>query len=177
MLSEFSGILDTFNRDSKVIAGGWFEPKRDESNMFKFTETRGKDGKPEINMQVNARYAHMSEEAMRASSVYEFTKWAGETGKLNLSPEDTKLAAMLAFGQSLSVDDGYRDREVWAGFLQRYNLPADIDQGKVMSALGQHTGNNYAGDEVVLGKLKASLAPATLEALKKPEVGAAIRML
>jgi hypothetical protein len=176
-LSEFSGILDRINPDSKVIAGGWFEPKRDETGVFKFTETKGKDGAPLFSMQVNSRYAHMSEEAMRASSVYEFSKWAADTGKLQMSPEDSKLSAMLAFGQSLSVDDGYRDREVWSNFLQRYNLPADIDQGKVSSALAAHTGHNYAGDSTTLQKLKAALSPETLEALKKPEVGVPVKIL
>lgn len=176
-LSEFSGILDHINPDSKVVAGGWFEPKRDEPGVFKFTEQRGKNGKPEYVMQVNARYAHMSEEAMRASSVYEFSKWAADTGKLQKSPEDAKLAAMLAFGQSLSVDDGYRDREVWSGFLERYNLPSDIDQGKVSSALARHTGHNYAGDQAGIDALKASLSPATIEALKRPEVGVPVRIL
>jgi hypothetical protein len=177
-LSEFSGILDRINPDSKVIAGGWFEPKRDETGVFRFTETKGKDGKPLIKMEVNARYAHMSEEAMRASSVYEFSKWAADTGKLTFrNPEDSKLASMLAFGQSLSVDDGYRDREVWSKFVERYNLPPEIDQGAVSTALAAHSGHNYAGDQAGIDKLRQALPPAVLEALKRPEVGVPVRIL
>ena len=177
-LSEFSGILERYNPDSKVVAGGWFDPKPGESSVFRFAEQRGRDGKPEVVMQVNSRYAHMSEEAMRASSVYEFSKWLGDSGKLSQrDPVENKLAAMLAFGQSLSVDEGYRDREIWGNFLQRYNLPADIDQGKVTSALGAHQGHAYAGDANGVRALKAALSPDTLAQLSKPEVGVPVRIL
>jgi len=176
-LSEFSGILDHVNPDSKVIGGGFFDPKMGEKDLIRFTEQKSKTGKPEFVMQVNSRYSHMSEEALRGVGVYEFTRFLQDKGHLRLAPVDGKLAAVVAFAQSLDVDDGYRDREVWSQMLTRFNLPADIDQGKVMSALGSHTGHNYAGDQAVINALKAALSPATLEALKKPEAGVPISIV
>jgi hypothetical protein len=47
-LSEFSGILDRANPDSKVIAGGWYEPKAGEpKDVVRFAEQKGRDGKTE----------------------------------------------------------------------------------------------------------------------------------
>jgi hypothetical protein len=47
----------------------------------------------------------------------------------------------------------------------------------VRSALGRHTGHNYAGDQAVIDALKASLPPAVIEQLKKPEVGVPVTIL
>ena len=176
-LSEFSGILDRANPDSKVIAGGWFEPKMGEKELVRFTEQKGKTGNTEFVMQVNARYSHMSEEALRGITVYEFTRYLADKGTLRMDPVDAKLASVVAFAQSLDVDDGTRDDEVWSALQSRYNLPADLDRSKVMSALGSHTGNNYAGDQAVIDALKTALSPATLAALKKPEVGVPVTIV
>ena len=177
-LSEFSGILDRVNPDSKVIGGGYFDPKMGEKDLIRFTEQKGKTGKPEFVMQVSSRYSHMSEEALRGVSVYEFTRYLADAGKLGrMDPVDAKLACVVAFAQSLDVDDGFRDREVWAALQSRYNLPADLDKAKVMTALGSHTGHNYAGDQAVIDALKAALSPAALAELKKPEVGVPVTIV
>ncbi|MBL8938514.1 MAG: hypothetical protein JNM69_28360, partial [Archangium sp.] len=170
-LSEFSGILDRANPDSKVIAGGWFEPKMGEKDLIRFTEQRGRDGKTEYVMSVSSRYSHLSEEGLRAITVFEFNRFLGDKGLLRMPAEDVKLAGLLAFGQSLAVDEGYRDNEVWSTFIKRYNLPASISLSMVTQALGAHTGHNYAGDAAGVAKLKELIGPAALAELKKPEVG------
>ena len=145
--------------------------------MVRFTEQKGKNGKPEYVMSFNARYAHMSEEAMRATTVFEFTRWLQDGGKLRMSPEDGKLAGVIAFAQSLAVDEGYRDREVFGTFLKRYNLPESISLSDVTTALAAHTGHNYAGDATVVAKLKSSLSPDALAALARPEVGVPVTII
>ncbi|MBM4781483.1 MAG: hypothetical protein GQE15_27720 [Archangiaceae bacterium] len=170
-LSEFSGILDRANPDSKVIAGGWFEPKMGEKDLIRFTEQKGRDGKTEYVMSVSSRYSHLSEEALRAITVFEFNRFLGDKGLLRMPAEDVKLAGLLAFGQSLAVDEGYRDNEVWSTFIKRYNLPASINLSMVTQALGAHTGHNYAGDAATVAKLKELIGPAAVAELKKPEVG------
>lgn len=177
-LSEFSGILDRVNPDSKVIAGGWYEPKPGEpKDVCRFTEQKGKDGKPEYVMTFNARYSHMSEEAMRATTVYEFNRFLQDSGKLRMTPQDAKLAGVIAFAQSLSVDEGYRDREVFTTFLKRYNLPETIQLADVNTALGAHTGHNYAGDDAVIARLKTLIGPDALNALTRSEVGVPVTIL
>lgn len=176
-LSEFSGILDRANPDSKVIAGGWFEPKLGDKDVIRFSEQKGRSGKTEYVMQVSARYSHLSEEALRAVTVFEFNRYLGDKGLLRMPPEDVKLAGLLAFGQSLAVDEGYRDREVWSTFLQRFNLPPSIDLSMVTQALAAHTGHSYAGDAAGIAKLKELIGPAALAELKKPTVGAPVTVL
>lgn len=177
-LSEFSGILDRANPDSKVIAGGWYEPKPGEpKDLVRFTEQKGKDGKTEYVMTVNARYSHMSEEAMRAITAFEFNRFMQDTGKLRMTPEDAKLAGIAVFAQSLAVDEGYRDGDVFKNFLKRYNLPETITLSQVSSALGQHTGHNYAGDTAVVNALKAAIGPDAVAALKRPEVGVPVTVI
>lgn len=175
-LSEFSGILDRANPDSKVIAGGWFEPKMGDKDLIRFTEQKGKDGKTEYVMSVSSRYSHLSEEALRAITVFEFNRFLGDKGLLRMPPEDVKLAGLLAFGQSLAVDEGYRDREVWSTFVKRYNLPA-IELSAVTQALSAHQGHNYAGDAAGVAKLKELIGPAAYAELKKPEVGLPVAVL
>lgn len=177
-LAEFSGILDRVNPDSRVIAGGWYEPKMGEAkDVVRFTEQKGRDGKTEYVMTFNARYSHMSEEAMRATTAYEFNRYMQDSGKLRMDPVDAKLAGLLAFGQSLAVDEGYRDRDVWANFVKRYNFPETISLSDVSSALAAHTGHNYAGDSAGVAKLKAALGPDALAALARPEVGAPVTVI
>jgi hypothetical protein len=170
-LAEFSGILDKVDPDSRVIAGGWYEPKLGEKDLIRFTEQKGRDGKPEIVMQVSARCAHMSEEALRAVTAYEFNRYAQDSGKLRLDPVDAKLAGLLVFAQSLAVDEGYRDRELFTSFLRRYGFPPGIELSMVSQALAAHTGHAYAGDSNGVAKLKQLIGAAALAELKKPEVG------
>ncbi len=177
-LSEFSGILDRANPDSKVIAGGWYEPRPGEpKDVARFTEQKGKDGKTEYVMTFSARYAHMSEEAMRATTAYEFNRYMQDGGKLRLTPEDSKLAGVMLFAQSLAVDEGFRDGEVFKNFLKRYNLPETISLSDVTTALSAHTGHNYAGDPAVIAKLKTLVSADALAALKRPEVGVPVTIL
>jgi hypothetical protein len=177
-LSEFSGILDKYNPDSKVVAGGWYEPKAGEpKDVIRFSEQPGRNGKTEVVMTVNARYSHMSEEALRATTAFEFNRWLADSGKLRMPTENAKLGGVMAFAQSLSVDEGYRDTEVFSNFLKRYNLPTDISLSMVQQALGAHTGHNYAGDQAGIEKLKTLISPSALAYLQKPECGAPITVL
>jgi hypothetical protein len=177
-LSEFSGILERVNPDSRVVAGGWYEPKVGEAkDVVRFTEQKGRDGKTEYVMSFNARSSHMSEEAMRATTAYEFNRYMQDSGKLRMDPVDAKLAGLLVFGQSLAVDEGLRDRDVWANFLKRYNLPETISLANVTTALAAHSGHSYAGDSAGVANLKAAIGPAALAALARPEVGVPVTVL
>lgn len=90
---------------------------------------------------------------------------------------DSKLAGVMVFAQSLAVDEGYRDNEVFKTFLARYNLPETITLSSVNSALAAHTGHNYAGDPAVIAKLKGLISADALAALKRPEVGVPVTIL
>jgi hypothetical protein len=172
-VSEFNGVLRDVNEHSRVIAGGWFEPKAGEADVVKFEKAKGQDGQPEYRMTVNARYSHMSEEALRATCVYELNRWLQSSGEQKLDPVDRKLLAVIGYAQSLDIDDGWRDDELFGQFLSRYNLPA-INRNDIQSLLdAEH--HDYAGSEEMVQALKAKLTPAALAELKKPEVGEPVR--
>lgn len=174
-VSEFSGILDQVNPDSKVVAGGWFEPKAGEAEVVRFEKARGEGGKPEYRVTVNARYAHMSEESLRATMVFEFNRFLQSSGEQRLDPVDRKIAAVLSFAQSLDIDDSWRDDEVWAQFLSRYNLP-EIDRSIIQPLLdAEH--HDYAGNDRMVAEIKRQLSPQALAALARPEVGEPVRIL
>ncbi len=174
-VSEFNGVLRDVNEHSRVIAGGWFEPKNGEADVVKFEKAKGKDGQPEYRMTVNARYSHMSEEALRATCVYELNRYLQSSGEQKLDVVDRKLLAVIGFAQSLDIDDSWRDDEVFGEFLKRYNLP-EIDRNDIQTLLdAEH--HDYAGSQQMVDALKAKLTPAALAALKKPEVGEPVRYL
>ncbi|MDP1829018.1 MAG: hypothetical protein Q8L48_37495 [Archangium sp.] len=174
-VSEFSGILREVNEHSRVIAGGWFEPKAGEAEVVKFEKVAvpGKD--PEYRMTVNARYSHMSEEAIRATCAYELNRWLQSSGEQRLDPVDRKIAAVISFAQSLDIDEGFRDDEVFNNFLSRYNLPA-FSRDDIQTLLdAEH--HDYAGSEEMVATIKGKLSATALAELKKPEVGEPVRFL
>lgn len=175
-LSEFSAILERVNPDSKVVPNGWFEPKLGESDLVKFESARGPNGKPEFRMSVNARYAHASEEMLRLVTVHEFNRWLAESGQLRMDPVDAKLAGVIVAAQSLKVDDGFRDSEVWTNFLSRFNLP-NIPLATVTGILSAEHGHAYAGSLEMVRKLKATLSAEALAALKAQGSGAPTRFV
>ena len=174
-VSEFNGVLRNVNEHSRVIAGGWFEPKAGEADVVKFEKAKGADGQPEYRMTVNARYSHMSEEALRATCVYELNRWLQSSGEQKLDPVDRKLMAVIGFAQSLDIDDSWRDDEVYGQFLSRYNLP-NIPRDEIQPLLdAEH--HDYAGSQAMVDALKAKLPANVLAELKKPEVGEPVRYL
>lgn len=176
-VSEFSGILKSVNQHSRVLPAGWFEPKAGEAEVVKFTRVKGGgvNGADTFHMQVNARYSHMSEEALRATCIYEFNRFLQSSGEQRLDPVDRKLASVISFAQSLDIDDSFRDDEVFTQFLQRYNLPA-ISRRDIQALLdAEH--HDYAGSREMVASLKQKLSPAALAELTKPEVGEPVRYL
>jgi hypothetical protein len=124
-------------------------------------------------MTVNARYAHMSEEALRATCVYELNRWLQASGEQRIDPVDRKLLAVIGFAQSLDIDESWRDDEVFTNFLARYNLP-EIPRREIQALLNAEH-HDYAGNQAMVTALKAKLSPQVLEQLKKPEVGEPVR--
>lgn len=177
MLCEFSSILERLNRSSKVVPAGWFEPKDGEQELVRFSRRRGRDGKLEFHMQVNGRYSHMSEEALQAIAVYQFNRYLASSGRLRLPPLEVKLNGLILFAQSLRVDEGARDDEVWRSFLSRYNLPADIRLGTVTSVLLSAKDYYYAGSPEMVERLKKQLTPQQLMQLEMVEAGEPVRQV
>lgn len=168
-VSEFSSILEEVNPDSRVIAAGWFEPTEVDRTVVKFTPDKDANGAPVFKMQISSRYAHMSEEGLRAMVVYEFDKYLASTGRIGDGPVDRKLIGLIGFAQSLDIDESYRDDELWTAFLGRYGFP-NIDRNVIQGLLdAEH--HHYAGSPEMVEALRAKLPADVLAALARPEVG------
>jgi hypothetical protein len=174
-LSEFSALLERVNRDSRVVADGYFQPRSTDREVVRYLRDVGSDGKvSRYRMQLSADYAHMSEEAMRLVAIYEFNRFVTANGDLEIgSPAnrvlESKLNGLLVAAKSLDVDGGYRDAEVWKGFLRKYNFP-DISLGPINSLLAAEH-QHYAGSDAMIQKFKGQLASHLLEAIGSPIAG------
>jgi len=168
-ISEFSGILSRANRDSRVYPQGWFDPKETDPEIVKFDSVRHEDATFDFHMKVSARYAHASEEMLRAVTVYELNRYLANTHHTRLDPVDAKINGLLLASLSIDIDGAGRDDELWSTFLKKYGFPA-IERQTFQAALeDEHP--LYAGSPQVIAKLRAALDPALLETLKQPTVG------
>lgn len=174
-LSEFSSLLSITNRDSKVIPDGYFDPGPNDLALVRFTRAPGTGGRTEYRMQVNSRYAHMSEEALRSVAVYEFNRFLHKSGELGLGAVDAKLNGLILVGRSLDVDEGSRDTEVWNALLARYNLPR-VDRS-VVDAILEAEHHDYAGSPAMVHELKSKLSAQALRELEAPQSGEPVQVV
>ncbi|HEY3452885.1 MAG TPA: hypothetical protein VGK67_41470 [Myxococcales bacterium] len=169
-VSEFSGILDRVNRDSKVVPDGWFEPKDSDKEIVKFDKVTNREGMVEYHMKVSAKYAHASEPMLRAVAAYEFNRYLNATGQLRMDPSDAKINGLLLAQHSLDIDGDWRDGDLWKSFLTKYNFPANVDYSKIQTIKdAEH--HFYAGSDDMVAKIKAALPKEVVDALKGATVG------
>lgn len=162
-LALYSEIHEALNSYGKVVPAGYFEPGPGEEGLFRFERTEI-GGKEAISMAMNARYAHMSEEALRMAACYEYNRYIAETEPgARLGGIDTKLSGLVLASHSLDTDAGYRDRAVWSAFLEAYDLP-EIDRWDVEAAK-EADDHYYSGSYASLDELKEKLPAEVLEAL------------
>ena len=100
-----------------MVPEGYFEPQGGEQRLFRFGAGEDVDGHDTIRMSMNARYSHMSEEALRMAASYEYALHMADQGEVRLEGADTVLSALTLSWQSLRTDVGNRDRDVWKEFL------------------------------------------------------------
>lgn len=180
-VSEMSVVFEKVNPAGDVVPGGWFEPTSEKDPIVRFvTDTRktekGKDRRQFV-MTVNARYAHISEETLRAISVYEFARFAeGFTELDEVDRIEIKLGALLAVALSLNTDSSTRDEEIWSAILARYNLPLDLSLNDFNAARLKHGGKYYAGDQNSFRDLLKTLPPEVFERLARPGAGEPIAL-
>ena len=68
-MSEVNGLLSPINPDSRVTQLGFYEANADDNRIVKFETVDGPNGK-EYRFKVNARYAHLGENALRAVELF-----------------------------------------------------------------------------------------------------------
>jgi hypothetical protein len=167
-LTIYSELFHPKNSDSKVVPGGYFDPKPGETDMFRFASTTV-DGKKAVVLQMSSRYAHMSEEALRMAACFEYNNFMAKQRGWSLDKADTNISGMILAQHSLSTDSGHRDDVVWKEFCKAYRLPeiplSTIERYKEVDH------DWYSGSRKSISEMKKTLTPAVLDALKKPEAG------
>jgi hypothetical protein len=167
-MTLYSQIFQSTNSTGEVVPSGYFAPKEGEKNLFRFEKTKV-NGENTVSMQMNANYAHMSEEALRMAASYEYGLFKAQIGDISLNDRDAKLNAMIFASHSLHTDAGYRDREVWGEFIKAYNLP-NVNRNDVEKAK-EVNDHYYSGSHASLPDLWNKLSPEIQEALLQPKSG------
>jgi hypothetical protein len=158
-LGVYSQELGKYTKDGRVTPDGLFDPKPDETNMFRFAQGEI-EGRPSITMKMNAHHTHASEEALRAAASYEFARFVqGDEG----DPLDNRLNALVFASHSLHTDAGGRDGQIWDALLKAKGLP-EIDRRSVESAKNSDH-DHYSGSHKATKALREKLDETTLEAL------------
>lgn len=161
-LANYNERYSDETEGGQLVPDGFFNPGAEDKNLFRF-ERKEIDGKDGVTMKMNAHYAHMSEDALRAGASYEFARFINsERGELN--PVDDKLHALLLASHSLKTDTGSQDNRIWKAMLTAKGLPA-IDRSAVERAKGMDE-HNYAGGYQAVEELKEILGPELVAQLE-----------
>jgi hypothetical protein len=166
-ISVYNEMLERRNGKAEVVPGGYHDAKAGETGLFRFTRDP-QEGV--VAMSMDARFSHMSEEALRMASAYEYALHKSETDpSWPLRGVENKLHALVFAAQSLKTDVGYRDQSVWDAFTKAYNLPS-IPLSAVNSTLEANP-SYYSGSRASVTALKTKLDAPTLQHLEQPTSG------
>jgi hypothetical protein len=155
-------------KKQNIIGGGYFEPGPDDKEIVRFEKDTAPDGAEFYRMTVNANYAHMSVEALRAVAHYRFVMEMDSS----LGDVDRKLMGLVFAAFSINYDEAYysRDPKIWEGLLQQMNLPADIPMRPILSLLDDEH-HDYSGNRTHIREWKEDIPADALAALEEPSVG------
>lgn len=167
-LTIYSEIFGNVNSNSKVVPGGYFEPKAGEKDLFRFQKQK-LDGKDALVMTMSSKYAHMSEESLRMAACFEYNNFMAKERGWKLDKADTMISGMILASHSLDTDSGFRDDQVWQAFTKAYNLPT-IPRSEV-ERVKEINHEFYSGSYDSIKELKKTLSPATLAALGSANAG------
>jgi hypothetical protein len=149
-------------KKSNIIGDGYFQPQPGETAVVKFEKTKV-EGQDVLLMKVNAQYAHMSTESLRAVAHYQFIQ--DTCGSMDVV--DRKLMGLTFGAFSIMYDRGgySRDPAIWRGLLKAAGLPTDISMSKIQSLLdAEH--HDYSGNTTHVKEWRASLPASVIDALK-----------
>jgi hypothetical protein len=154
-------------KKQQIIGDGFFTPGANDKDIVRFEQV-DLDGLPTLKMKVNANYAHMSVEALRAVAHYALIMQTD----MGLNTVDKKLMGLVFAAFSINYDEARwgRDDKIWDGLLARFNLPSDLPMSPLLRILDDEH-HDYSGNTSHISAWKQSLSAASLDALKKDDVG------
>ncbi|MCB9637706.1 MAG: hypothetical protein H6727_02230 [Myxococcales bacterium] len=166
-ISIYNELLEHRNGTAEVVPAGYHDAEPGETGMFRFTKNAAEGT---VEMSMDSRFAHMSEEALRMASAYEYALYKGQSDtSWPLKGADDKLHALVFAAQSLNTDSGYRDSAVWGEFLKAYNLP-NISLSTVKPTI-EADEHYYSGSRASVNALRGKLDASMVEQLGQSSVG------
>lgn len=175
----FSGFLDHMERANPFLSGGYFDAKpgdADSDKMIRIVDrpvdpedmnlsserANLRANEPHYELQLNRRFAHASEEVVKAASFFEVGMRFGDAD----SKSDRVLQALFLVAHSVSVDDTYgRDQFVFDELVKAMGLPSFLTYADAKRYL-EADSHVYAGSDLSVRKWKEALGADKLKELK-----------
>lgn len=177
----FSHYLEHMDSGAPFMGGGHFDPKPGDADFDKMVrlverkvDTRdlgvnaGRARLDEgentfIEVQLNTRFAHASEEVLKAVTFFEVAMKhaSGDT------PLERALEGLMLVAHSLDVDDTYgREKMIFEGLREHYALPSEItyEDAKRFLKADSHV---YAGSREGLRRYTEALSPDVKERVQR----------
>lgn len=182
----FSHYLEHLEKQAQFVGGGHFDPKPGDADYDKMVrlvertvDTRDlnvsaaranlREGAHTlVEVQLNRRFAHASEEVVKAVTFFEVgMKYADGDTPLARALEGLMLAA-----HSLAVDDGYgRDKLIFDGLREHYGLPAELSYEDARRYLNADS-HVYAGSREGLRRYREALSTDVRDRVERALVDA-----
>lgn len=175
----FSDFLDHMERPNPFLSGGYFdvpEDAPDAEKMIRIVDVSvdasrlGLDAKranlahnqtPHFALQLNRRFAHASEEVVKAASFFEVGIRFGD-GK---NQTDKVLQSLLLVAHSLNIDEAFgRDQLVFEELRKSMGLPDFLTFADARRYL-EADSHVYAGSDMSVRKWKEALGTEKLQRL------------
>lgn len=175
----FSDFLDHLEKENPFTSGGYFTATAgspEENRLVRIVEKKvdlasmdlsarlgnQKSSTPTVyQMQLNRRFAHASEEVVKAAGFLETALKYGD----GATRADKVLQGLTLVAHSLDVDVEFgREREIFDNLVKSYGLPATLTYDAAKSSLKADS-HTYAGSDKGLDGWKRTLGAAELAKL------------
>jgi len=182
----FSHYLDEHEKGNPFLSGGYFSPQPgspDENKMFTITkktvdiaatgasiihhhEKRGGKTQEVFEVKLNEKFAHASEEALKAGLFVAVARDLGD----GRTKADRVLQGLMLVAHALNTDAEFgREQLVFDEIQKRLGLPDAIKYQDARTYLNADS-HVYAGSRAGLDKWKAALSPDVLAELEAIDV-------
>jgi hypothetical protein len=160
----YNNVTQDYKKQN-ILGNGYFDPKPGEKAIVKFERTQV-EGQTTLLMTVNAHYAHMSVESLRAVAAYEFIQQIAKDE--NLTGADAKLMGLTFSAFSILYDESRwgRDEVIWNNLLTTLGLPTELSMDPIAALLNDEH-HDYSGNTTHVQKWKQQLPPTVVAALNR----------
>lgn len=183
----YNPLTKKYNARGRIVGGGYADFGL-EPGIVRVVDLE-LDGEPAWALEVSHRYAHMSEEALRAVALYAWnahvagrpaeagaidgtyrerwrsSTWRDAAGRPDLVDVRLMGLTLAMFTLTYDMNEGFaglhrRDVQIWEGLLRLHHLP-DLDHRPIWKLIWDEK-HDYAGSPGIVGGWREGLTPATV---------------